>query len=1282
MDFSSIKLDEMSYDEELDIQSEEMIEQDIAIIGLSFKLPQADTKETFLNNLRHGVDSVREIPVARKKDTDLYFKHRNQDVNKVQYGEAAYLDEVDQFDYSFFKLSPKEASLMDPNQRIFLQTAWNALEDAGYTEEQLNGSRTAVYLGYGSDSDYKNMIHQMEPDAVSLSMPGNVKPIIASRLSYILNLKGSSLTVDTTCSSSLVAVHLACQAILNGECDMAVTGGIQLHLVPVRDFEVGVESSTSRTRAFDDSSDGTGTGEGTVVMVLKKLNQALEDRDHIYAVIKSSAMNQDGSSVGITAPNAEAQTNVIMEAWEKGGIDPESISYIEAHGTGTKLGDPIEIQGIQSAFRQYTDKKQFCAISSIKSNIGHLDSTAGITGLLKAVLSLKMKELFPTLHFNRPNRQISFESSPVYILDRWSKWEVGNNEVRRCGVSSFGISGTNCHVVLEEAPEMGTEIQSDLDDKTEIFVLSAKTKYSLNLLITNYIQFLKNNKQIYIRDVSYTLCMARNHYSERIALIVRDIEDLIEQLSALDLGLSKAPFDSSLNKSELHQLLEHTLDYQPTKKEEFSLREIAKMYIDGKDIPWSKLFYEKRNKISLPTYPFELQRCWFNFPKEDEYHHENVYYQTIWEKAPLIIKKEVSPINRTYLVLKDKMGLGDQICEKLKNKGHQVIEVDIGAQFNCENGSSYTIKATLEEDYVKLLQQLKTVNITHILHMVSISETKKNSNLCQLETKLNNGVYSLFYLTKALVKNQMFNPIEILTISKFANDVNKEQQTVIPENTALFGLGKIIGWEYKNVKVRCIDIDQHTKVKSLVNELLTHSNEYKVAYRSQERYVERLDVLKLPKEVEKSITLKTTGVYIISGGLGGIGLNIAKHLAIKENVNIAMLQRSRLPERDLWEAILKENTNKKLCAKLRGIQEIESTGSKVICFDVDVSNERALKNTIENLKQQFNNINGVIHAAGIGEGNLLGELTKQQFTRVIESKVHGTVLLDQLLVEEQLDFFILFSSAITLVGGVGSGPYNVANTYLDGYASYRNLNNLGHTMVINWPSWQNTGLAEGDDIEEDKELFKVLSVNQGLSIFDRLLNEKIKQVYIGDLNVGSKLYQLGDVLPFKCTPELLEKLNIEDKINVIEIESKLQPCHPSLKLKGKEENHYTEIEKKIAGIWVQILGYEELDVNDNFFEIGGDSILITKVHALVEQSFQIQVTVADLFSYPTIAKLSEYMMSLKGQSCEVSGAEFSLDEDILSLFSQIETGKLTIEDAVSEFRTLEVYNGKFISKNI
>lgn len=322
MDFQSIKLNRKPAAALEDVAFDTVPSQDIAIIGIAVKLPLADTLDQFAINLKTGRDCVRSIPQLRKQDTDSHFKQLGRDPKELVYGEAAYLDEIDKFDYSFFKLSPKEASLLDPNQRLFLQTAWSAIEDAGYGGGKLGGSRTGVYLGYGSDADYLKLIRQAEPESVSMSMTGNVRPIIASRLSYLMDLKGPSLLVDTTCSSSLVAVHLACQAIRNGECDSAIVGGIQLHLIPVREYEVGIESSTSRARTFDDGADGTGTGEGVVAIMLKPLDQAIAARDNIYAVIKSSAVNQDGGSAGITAPNAEAQEAVIVDAWKRGILIP------------------------------------------------------------------------------------------------------------------------------------------------------------------------------------------------------------------------------------------------------------------------------------------------------------------------------------------------------------------------------------------------------------------------------------------------------------------------------------------------------------------------------------------------------------------------------------------------------------------------------------------------------------------------------------------------------------------------------------------------------------------------------------------------------------------------------------------------------------------------------------------------------------------------------------------------------------------------------------------------
>lgn len=297
---------------------------------------------------------------------------------------------------------------MDPRQRLFLESAWSTLEDAGYSGGQLSGTKTGIYVGLSSDgsNEYFKLIEQGDPSLIGLSTAGNIKSFIASRLAYILDLQGPSMIIDTACSSSLVALHVACQAIKNNECEAALVGGVNIKIFPKTEEEnkmgIGISSSDSKIRTFDDQADGTNSGEGVASILIKPLHKAIRDRDHIYAVIKGSAVNQDGSSVGITAPNMTAQENVIVEAWRQAHVDPRTITYWEAHGTGTKLGDPIEVHAIQRAFSRFTDRKQFCAIGSLKTNIGHLDSLAGLAGLMKAVMAIQYKKYRPACISNSP----------------------------------------------------------------------------------------------------------------------------------------------------------------------------------------------------------------------------------------------------------------------------------------------------------------------------------------------------------------------------------------------------------------------------------------------------------------------------------------------------------------------------------------------------------------------------------------------------------------------------------------------------------------------------------------------------------------------------------------------------------------------------------------------------------------------------------------------------------------------------------------------------------------
>ncbi|GLC81122.1 beta-ketoacyl synthase N-terminal-like domain-containing protein [Lacrimispora brassicae] len=401
---------------------------DIAIIGMSARISAAETVEQYWDNILQGVNTIRDFPSRRWDDCHSILTANNQE----EFCKGGYLNEIDKFDPYFFNLSLQEAKYMNPLQRLFLETSYQAIEDAGYGGKRIYGTNTGVYVGVETTSiiNYNQLFSQPDP----LMFTGSMNGILASRVAFQFNLSGPSLVVDTACSSSLTAVILACQALNDNQCEMAIAGGLCLTLRPAAKGNVlnMVESEDGQVKAFDKDADGTSWGEAVGAILLKSLDQALQDGDVIHAVIKGGAINNDGTSNGITAPNAKAQEEVILNAWKNADIDPATIGYIETHGTGTILGDPIEIKGITNAFKKVTSLKQFCGIGSVKSNIGHTVGAAGMASLLKVVLMLKHKLIPQTLNFNQPNQFIDFIASPVYVNDKLLPWPKGM-EARRGG---------------------------------------------------------------------------------------------------------------------------------------------------------------------------------------------------------------------------------------------------------------------------------------------------------------------------------------------------------------------------------------------------------------------------------------------------------------------------------------------------------------------------------------------------------------------------------------------------------------------------------------------------------------------------------------------------------------------------------------------------------------------------------------------------------------------------------------------------------------------------------
>ena len=601
-------------------KSEETNNKDVAVIGMAGRFPGADDIDTFWKNLCDGVDSIKEIPNERLGHM------ASQSTESVYCKKGGFINDIDKFDPLYFRISPAEAELMDPQQRIFLETSIEALEDSGYTDKYLNNTSCGVSVGIVSNEYALLTAHKQydDNDTLAYRVLGGGHSFLPSRVSYFLNLKGPSIAVDTACSSSLVAVDNAYQALVSGRADMMLAGGVSLTVTEERFLitsSLEVLSREGQCRTFDNTADGYVPGEGVGVVVMKRLSDAVRDNDHIYGVIKGSSTNHDGRTNGITAPNAESQKALELEVYKTSGINPGTITYVEAHGTGTKLGDPIEVRALTEAFRQYTNKKQYCAIGSVKTNVGHAAAAAGIFGLIKVLLSIKNRKIPPSLHYKTKNEYIDFENSPFYVNTELRDWKEDETKSRRVATSSFGLSGTNCHMIIEEYP-VASKNNRDASFPCYIIPFSAKTETALMRKLDDFALWLNNNEKDTIGDISFTLLAGRNHFSIRSVFIVKDIDDLKMQMKKVqENGISnnyntekysEPPMKQDVLMKELGKYILSEIENRPLDALEYieKIEALTQLYLKGYDFDWKSLFKNKAGTISLPTYPFEKDRYW------------------------------------------------------------------------------------------------------------------------------------------------------------------------------------------------------------------------------------------------------------------------------------------------------------------------------------------------------------------------------------------------------------------------------------------------------------------------------------------------------------------------------------------------------------------------------------------------------------------------------------------------------------------------------------------------
>jgi polyketide synthase PksM len=1110
---------------------------DIAVIGMSGQYGSAKDLDAFWNTLVTGQSLIKEVPSDRW-DVTQHYDSDKEAVDKTYSKWGSFLEGIDEFDPTFFKISGREAENMDPQQRLFLQHCWKALEDAGISPKQLNGVKCSVYVG-AAQGDY---IQSSNPkDAAEFW--GNNSSILAARISYFLNLKGPAIAIDTACSSSLMALEMACKSLQQRDTNIAISGGVFINVTPKfykLASKAGMLSEDGRCYTFDHRANGFVPGEGVGVLVLKRLEDAEAAGDPIYGVIKGIASNQDGRTNGITAPSVISQEQLENEVFDKFHIDPASISYVEAHGTGTSLGDPIEFEALTKAFRKKTDKNQYCGLGSVKTNIGHTAMAAGVAGVQKVLLSMKHKMLPPSLNFEKANPLLDVVNSPFYISTTLKKWETEGNQIRRAAVSSFGFSGTNVHLVLEEYRKKQRDCHSTAP---AIILLSAKNKLGLKELAISLNTYLTVNEGVNLFNVAYTLQTGRDQMEERLAFVVDDVSELSSRLSDYQEGKTENLFIGNVRKDKIDLKLneevgEVFINNAIENKEE---KNLAQLWVSGVAIDWNLLYNKSNhpNKISLPSYPFARERYWI--PNSETTSLQ--LYTTEWKEETSTNKNHEKYSNQLILLGGGSASLAEKLTEAIEQ---EVIAIN------------------------------EATEIAYFQKVLSIVQSRINSK-------------ELTYLTALYCNKDSVG-------YGFISGLLKTAQLERPQLRA-----KTIGVDSLSIK------EINTLVELLPIEMADNSLE--VRYKKGKREIK--EIVRLEQEATEKIKLKEGGVYLISGGAGGLGELLANHFAKKQHTRLILTGRSKKPRLSSAE-----------------LKRLHAT-----YYSCDVTDKESVTTLISKIIQTEGKLNGIIHIAGVIKDSYLIHKTVEESTRVLLPKIQGAKYLDQATKHVDLDFTIYFSSIAGVLGNIGQADYASANAWLDHYAEYRN--NLrkegkrkGLTLSINWPLWEEGGMkidTKSERILQEEWGMYALPTHQGLVAFDRLMSMGVSQ---GIVAYGTSMFH---------------KLLTEQNAFLKEIET-------AKEFTGEKEvisfeNLLLKVMEQVGNVFK--IPDEQLQVDLDFADYGGDSILLRELVRKLNKAFSISLPASTLFEYRTIQTLTSYI--IEKHSLKSKGKSTSINQNVHTL---------------------------------
>jgi acyl transferase domain-containing protein len=1275
----------------------------VALVGMSGRFPGAPDLAALWRNLLAGVKGLRELTDEELRAAGAD-PGRLADPRYVRIGGP--LDGIDQFDAAVFGINPREAESMDPQHRLFLECSWEALESAGYCPTDVPG-RTAVIAGCGfPDYIVQNIQHlYAEPGGVLLVAVGNERDSLASMVSYKLGLRGPSLSVQTFCSTSAVAVHLACQSLLTYECDIAVAGGAFIPLPQPAGYLYepgGIASPDGKARSFDAEANGTVMGSGVGAVSLKRMSEALADGDVIHAVILGSAVNNDGRMrAGYTAPGVDGQSEVIDLALSVAGVKPETIGYVECHATGTVLGDAIELAAMNRVFNQ--PRETPCVLGTLKPSLGHLDRASGVAGLMRAALNLKHGVLPATPDFKTPNPALATALDRFTVLTESRRWPEGPNP-RRAGVSSFGLGGTNVHVVLEQAPARAAR---PARPGPHLLTFSASNEAALTAIGERLAWYLEEHQDVDLADVAHTLQVSRGGFALRRAVVCLDREDAVRALAtparwidgkttrrnpAVRLSVPQAdvPADwwpdlraalrrlgapataptaaadpagvvaasvvgevgdwlaglgihvlrdtdaggsAAANAQDIAVAPDPQAAPAPESAAAWLLATVARLWQAGATPDWPKLHGGQGRRLELPTYPFQRRRYWVNpkprkasgdtdafwapseGPAGRTFDRSQWTYLPTWQPAPSQVADLADRLRAAgpWLVLAaDERG--EALAAALDRAGAPVTVARPGADYQRgENG--FTVRPDAAEDLARMLDEIPAPPRA-VVHGFSLGTPPADGDPAQHFTAAQDcGFHSAMALAKALTDETGTAPrAELVLLTSGAAGVAGSDLRH-PEHATLAAIGPSLAQENPRVHCRSIDVDEVPagELGLLAEGVLAAAvspHAGPVAVRGGETWLRRYQPFPTEEPAQGQGPFRRGDTVLITGGLGDVGLVLARHLAAKYECRLVLTGRSPLPPREEWDGYLAAVPagGARTARHIRNVLDLEERGAEVLALSADSTDADAMRAAVQAAVGRFGRIDVAVHAAGLQTAayfDYAHRIGRSAGDAHFAVKVKGFLVLQDALGEQAPDRRVAVSSLAAILGGITLSAYAAANAALDAYVRVARRSGAGRWITVDWDTWR---------IEEER----LEGHGPGVTDFAMAPSEAV-DVFERTLAAGDRTGHL--VISTGPLAARIEQWVVAD-LHEADQAAEERELHPRPELGTPFAEPREGTETVLAEIWSRVLGIAPVGIDDDFFELGGHSLIAINLTARIRRTLGAAIPITVLLDGPTIRQVA------------------------------------------------------------